>query len=136
MSRKSLSRRERRRVYDAARQDNGGHPICPHPECGHPIDPRDRWEAHHDIAPAAFGGRHMVPMHAACHRDYTARFTAPLVAKSNRQRKKHLGLKRSHHPLPCGKRSRKSKTMRHGVVPRMTLAQKHAAMLEARRISP
>lgn len=58
-----------------------------------------------------------------------------VIAKSNAVRDKHRGAgPRSRSPMPCGRQSRRSRTIRGRVVPRLTGAQKHARTMAARAI--
>jgi 5-methylcytosine-specific restriction enzyme A len=71
----------------------------------------------------------------ACDSIKTGTRDLPRIAKSNRQRDRHIGAaSKSRTPLPCGRDTGRSKTIRGEVVVRMSGAQKHALMLEHRRI--
>ena len=102
MTRRSLSTRERLRLFNLY----GG--VCHF--CEVKIDgTRDRWEISHELA-LELGGAdddaNRKPAHYRCHRDHTATKDIPAIAKSNRQRAKHLGAKaRSKRPLPGGRGS-------------------------------
>lgn len=74
------------------------------------------------IQPCTMGGdnglRNCRVLCKACHRLHTGRLL-PIVAKSNRQRSGHLGIKkRSSRPLPFGKASRFKKTLSGKIVER------------------
>jgi len=51
-------------------------------------------------------------------------------------RRRHAGAFRSRHPLPCGKRSKWTKTVGGRVRLRLTASEKHRRALEARAIMP
>lgn len=69
-----------------------------------------------------------------CHGLSTAQVDVPTIAKSNRQRDRHIGAVKSRHPMQCGRASKRTKTFGHGVQPRLTQAQKHARTMAVRRI--
>lgn len=71
---------------------------------------------------------------AACDAIKTPLVDIPVIAKSNRQRDRHIGAVKSRHPMQCGRASKRTKTFGHGVQPRLTQAQKHARTMAARRI--
>lgn len=87
------------------------------------------WELSHDSRP-----KNGAALTTACHRK---RFPVDtrVIAKVRKLRKRHAGIKRKvRHPFPCGRASSRSKPI-HGVpVPRMNLAQKHAATMRKRGI--
>jgi 5-methylcytosine-specific restriction protein A len=67
-----------------------------------------------------------------CHDDKTAARDVPAIAKADRQADFHIGIKgpgRGPRPMPCGRDSGRSKTMRGAVVPRQTQAEKHRATM-------
>ena len=90
MTRRSLSRAQRVRIFDAA----GG--ICA--LCGNKIHAErgELWELDHSI-PLACGGTddeaNLFPVHKACHGDKT-KTDVKDAAKVKRQRAKHLGVKK------------------------------------------
>ena len=71
--------------------------------------------------PAAFGGDNSldncVCACSGCHRLKTSTQDIPAIAKSNRQRVKHLGIRRYSRPMPGTKRSGLKKKM-NGTVER------------------
>ena len=70
----------------------------------------------------------------SCDDDKTAGRDIPMIAKADRQSDFHLGIKgpgRGRCPMPCGKRSTRSKTMRGKVVLRLTQGEKHRATMAA-----
>lgn len=70
-----------------------------------------------------------------CHGLVTDAVDIPTIAKSNRQRDRHIGaMDKSRNPFPCGRDSAKSKTVRGRVVVRLSGAQKHALAMAARKI--
>ncbi len=100
MSRRSLSTRDRVKVFSAA---DG---ICY--LCKQRIKPREAWEAEHPV-PHAIGGSDnvsdLLPVHVACHADKTKRDVRE-IAKTKRIHAKHIGAWRSKSPpMPGTKRS-------------------------------
>ena len=83
-----LSTRDREKLYD----ENDG--ICH--ICGMPIEPGQGFEVSHPI-PLAAGGTdtpdNRKPAHIKCHKRQTAEIDQPLIAKTRRQRQKHIGAK-------------------------------------------
>lgn len=96
MKRRGLSRLARVRIWDAA----GG--VCH--LCGIKIHAErgETWDADH-IKPLWLGGgdteANMAPAHKSCHREKTST-DAPVKAKSDRQRAKHLGIKKTKQKIP------------------------------------
>lgn len=131
--RESLWQREKLAAYKAGL---GKLPICN--LCGKPLGIDDPWdESHHPDHPKAFGGKSTGIAHRRCNREHGAKVVVPAVAKSNAVRAKHLGLKGpglGRHPMPGGRNSRDVRTIGHGVVPRRSLAEKHAATMARRGI--
>lgn len=117
MTRRSLTKLQRARIFDAAEG------ICS--KCGTKINAGrgEAWDVSHEI-PLEAGGAddesNMRPAHRSCHREHTAKVDAPLIAKTKRQRQKHLGVRSSSKPMPCGRNSRFKKTMSGAVVDRIT----------------
>ena len=108
MTRRSLSTRERLRLFTL----HAG--VCH--LCGDKIDgTREAWEISHDL-PLALGGAddddNRKPAHAKCHRRRTSERDIPAIAKSGRQRARHVGAKpRSSRPLPGGRDSKWKRTL-------------------------
>lgn len=86
--RKSLTRAQRVRIFDAA------HGVCD--ICGAPIRVGEPWHVEHPI-PHAMGGSdnpsELRPVHILCHGIKTGR-DVRAIAKSTRVRAKHLGIKK------------------------------------------
>lgn len=125
-----LYSREKTAAHLAAR---GNFPICPH--CDQPVTPGQAWDRAHVTVPRAFGGKSVGVGHRTCNQLDNNQVVTPAVAKADAVRKKHLGIKGpglGKSPMRCGRRSRQRKTMGHGVQPRLTHAEKHAAFLKAR----
>lgn len=53
-----------------------------------------------------------------CHKIKTARHDIPVAAKTMRQRDRHLGIKKAHHPMPGSRASKWKRLMDGTVVPR------------------
>ena len=107
MTRRSLSTRERLRLFNLY----GG--VCHF--CEQKIDgTRDRWEISHELALELGGAdddENRKPAHYKCHRAHTAEKDIPQIAKSNRQRAKHVGAHRPRAIMPGSKASRFKKKM-------------------------
>lgn len=125
-------------VLAAYKAGRGREPICN--LCDLPVTVHDAWDESHDRGRAkAFGGKSVGIAHRLCNRLHGQQVVVPAVAKSNAVRKRYLGITGpglGRFPMQGGRRSRISKTMRHGVQPRLTLAEKHARTMAALRIVP
>lgn len=136
---------ERERIFMAARYEqwqaclidgqtfSGCRVVCCN-ICGEHVDRDEKWHESHDPSkPKCYGGKSVGVAHAHCNLRHGREVVVPNMAKADRVRAKHLGLKRpgmGRHPMRAGRRSRESKSMgKAGIVTRTTLAQKHAAML-------
>jgi 5-methylcytosine-specific restriction enzyme A len=105
MTRKPLSTRERLKCFT----DNGG--ICC--LCGMKIEDGRLMEVHHVIELAAGGEdvpENRKPAHQKCHRQHTAKHSAPHIAKTRHIHQKHIG---AHQPKSVMPGSRNSKWKRH-----------------------
>lgn len=97
----------------------GDYPICR--LCPLPILPGQLWDESHDKhKPRWLGGAIDGIAHRRCNRIHNNMHDTPLYAKSERQRKGFLDLKRSSTPLPGGREDRIKKTMSGRVVDRST----------------
>jgi 5-methylcytosine-specific restriction enzyme A len=70
-----------------------------------------------------------------CHGEKTAAVDVPMIAAADRKADFHLGIRgpgRGKSPLPAGRNSRVSKTMHHGVVERVSQAEKHRQFMARR----
>lgn len=76
--------------------------------CAAKIGPGQFWDVDH-ITPKALGGTNdtanLQVLCRACHRSKTANHDVPRIAKSKRQRARHLGAKRSAAIMPGSRRS-------------------------------
>lgn len=122
MKRRPLTRLACVRIFDRAQG------ICL--LCGLKIHAErgEKWDAHHIVA-LWLGGpddeSNMAPAHKSCHRR--------LSAADNPERANFLGIdKPAMQPLPCGRKSGFKKTMRHGVVERMSQSEKHRETMARR----
>lgn len=100
MKRKRLTAAQRERVLDDAGR------VCH--LCGGRIQAGEAWDVSHVIALEAGGTdepANTLPAHRTCHRQHTSEHDAPLIAKTRRQRQKHLGIKRATRPMPGSKAS-------------------------------
>lgn len=98
MTRKSLSRSQRVRVFDSAAG------VCH--LCGQRIQVGQPWDVEH-VKPLHMGGAdepsNMRPAHVHCHRIKTSG-EATIRAKTDRVRAKHIGAKRqATRPMPCSR---------------------------------
>lgn len=124
-------------VWQAHATGQGVDPICN--LCGTPVRPTDPWDESHVGAPKALGGRRVGVAHRVCNRADNATRVTPMVARAKRLAaivagRKGPGLGR--HPMPGGRFSTVTKTMRHGAQPRLARYGKHARMLERLAIAP
>lgn len=125
-----LYSREKNAAHFAGR---GDFPICPH--CDQPVKPDQAWDRVHVGVAKAFGGKLLRVGHRKCNQLDNNRVVTPAFAKAEAVRKKFVGIKGpglGDRPMRCGRRSLETKTMRHGVMPRLTYAEKHAAFLKRR----
>lgn len=111
-------------------------PICN--LCDEPVTADQAWdESHHPAQPRVFGGKSVGIAHHDCNHRHGFIVVKPQVDKCNRVRRRHLGITGpglGRYPMKAGRRSRVTKTMRHGLKPRLTLSQKLAAMRAKRAI--
>jgi hypothetical protein len=117
-------------AYQAGR---GKFPVCPH--CDLPVTPDQAWDRAHITVPRAFGGKSVGVGHRRCNQLDNNQVVTPAAAKADEVRKKFLGIKGpglGPAPMRCGRRSSQRKTMRHGVQPRTTHAERHKAFLAKR----
>lgn len=127
----------RRDALNAYLEGRGRFPICPH--CDLPVIPGQAWDKCHVGAARWSGGRRLQVGHRLCNQLHNHRVDTPAFAKSNRVRNNHIGASGpglGKHPMRAGRRSQLSKSMRHGLVVRLTHAQKHARFLASRAIVP
>jgi hypothetical protein len=127
-----------KRAAFASCKDAAGVPRCQCGACGsaplyvghydfHHLTP---WEISHDSSLSNCG-----IWRDECHDRWTGAVDIPTIAKANRRRDAHYGTgSPPRHPMRAGRRSGVSKSFRHGLVPRLTHAQKHAAFLAGRAI--
>lgn len=134
---KHYSTRDRYNIFQREKanawiEGRGRLPICVH--CDLPVDPLHcLWDVSHRTVPRAFGGKSVGIGHHECNmadgRDVTRAFH-----RSNSVRASHIGADGpglGKTPMQGGRRSRLSKTMRNGPVPRLTQAEKHARAIAA-----
>jgi hypothetical protein len=129
---------DREKLWDseqvrAVANRRGPYPICNLCDC--PIGPGQDWDESHIGRPKALGGKLVGCAHRRCNREDGAKVVTPFVAKAKRMAWADKRCTRSDDPLPCGRKSQWSKTMRHGIVRRKTQGQKLAETLERRRIT-
>lgn len=108
-------------------------PICN--LCDMPVTIGQTWDESHDGTPKAFGGKSTGIAHHRCNHQHGAQIVAPAAAKAKRVRRKHIGvtgLGLGRCPMRAGRRSDVTKTMRHGLQPRLTQSEKHAATMARR----
>lgn len=117
----------------AYKAERGEFPICVH--CDQPVAIGQAWDVAHVTIPRAFGGKSVGCGHRNCNQLDNNQVVTPAVAKAERVRKNHVGITGpglGPTPMRCGRRSPQSKTMRHGVQPRLTSAEKHRDFLRRR----
>lgn len=118
---------------EAHKAERGPHPICN--LCDQPVTPDQAWDESHHGAPKALGGKLYGVAHRKCNRNHGARVVVPMMAKVRRVYAKFIGADGpglGRFPMQAGRRTLVSKTMRNGVQPRLTLAQK-AERMRAKR---
>ena len=128
--RDALYSREATAAHKAGR---GRYPICPH--CDLPVEPGQPWDEVHVGAPKCFGGKDTGVGHRECNQRDNNENVTPAAAKAERVRKFYLGITGpglGRCPMDGGRRSSVTRTMTHGVRPRLTQAQKLAATLARR----
>lgn len=88
--------------------------------CGRKIQAGERWTLEHIVALINGGRNAEVNLGCTCSMCLPIKNAADVAEKSNVAdiRKKHLGLKKSRHPMPCGRNSAFKKRMDGTVVPR------------------
>lgn len=133
--------RKRENLWQACRMTaylagRGDRPVCN--ICDQPVDATEPWdESHLPWKGAPVHLRRVGIAHRACNREHGSRVVVPAKAKARRIEARRLGLKGpglGRSPMAGGRFSRLTRTMRHGVQPRRTLAQKHAATMAKRAI--
>jgi 5-methylcytosine-specific restriction endonuclease McrA len=112
--RKTWTRLQRVKIFDAAK---GKCHLC-----GHVIFLSDKWDVDH-IKPLWLGGEDVVdnlgPAHERCHRAKTSA-DAPVKAKGDRIRARHLGVEKSNRKSwGYGKSDKFKKTVGGRIVPRV-----------------
>lgn len=127
-----------REALNAALDGHRRLPICN--LCGLAVEIGHDWDdSHAPEKPKCFGGTRRGVAHRRCNRDHGAKVVTPAFAESNRKQARHIGASGpglGKAPMRAGRRSPVSKSFRHGLVPRLTHAQKHAAFLAGRAIVP
>ena len=105
--------------------------------CGLRIDASrgERWEVEHKT-PIWLGGAddetNMAPAHVRCHREKTSK-EAGDRAKTNSQRQAFLGVpKPVKKRMAAGRKSGLRKTLRNGVIPRLSQSEQHRALMAKR----
>lgn len=107
--------------------------------CPLPVRPTEPWDVSHVGAPKALGGRTTGVAHRACNRRDNNLVVTPMVARAKRLAaiaagRKGPGLGKC--PMRAGRFSAETKTFRHGVKRRQTLAHKIANLRAKRAILP
>lgn len=126
--------RRREALFDSCR-DAAGMVHCN--ICGGKVDPArgDDWAESHWPIPKSLGGTATGVAHFRCNAIDGQQNVTPIAAKVKRIKRRHeriTGPGLSAKPLPCGKRSRFTKTFHHGVMPRVTQAERHRALMAKR----
>lgn len=131
------SARYREQVWNASCVDGDGKPSV-RPTCnlcGLPVFAGDAWDVSHVGAPAALDGIDVGVAHRLCNRRDNNLVVTPMVSKVKRVLRKHIGADApglGPDRLAGGRRSPLKKTFRHGVVPRRSGSEKHAALMAER----
>lgn len=124
IKRRRLTTTQRRALYESAVEEakrlGREHPACN--LCPHPILPGQLWEQSH----CPYRPRWLcdVPVseiaHKRCNRIWNNTHDTPLFAKNNRQRDRHLDIRRPRNPLPGGRDDRIKRTLSGMVIDRAT----------------
>jgi hypothetical protein len=109
----------------------GSNPICN--LCSRPVLETDAWDESHDPGKAkVFGGKETGVAHRRCNHDHGAKVVTPMKAKADRVRRRHIGASGpglGKSPMRGGRRDNFKITMGGGRKPRLTGAERHAAMV-------
>jgi hypothetical protein len=101
--------------HKALASGRGEYPICR--LCDLPIQPGSLWDVNHEAhKPRFLGGAIDGISHRRCNRLHNNQHDTPLYAKSERQRKGFLDLRRSSNPVPGGREDRIRKKLNGDVV--------------------
>lgn len=125
-----------RECFNAFACGRGNLPVCN--ICGETVEHAAPWDESHlpwRGAPAHL--RTVGVAHRHCNRMHGRKFVVPAFAKADRIAKRDARVRGpglGNHPMPGGRLSRTRKTIRGRVVPRLSLAEKHAATMAARAI--
>jgi hypothetical protein len=135
--------RKRENLWQACRvtaylAGRGDCPICN--LCDTPVTADQDWhESHLPWRGAPAHLRSVGIAHKDCNLLHGRTVVVPAFAKADRINDRRLGLKGpglGRHPMRAGRLSRVTKTMRRGVQPRLSIAERHAAFLARRAIVP
>jgi hypothetical protein len=138
--RRSLSPSKREAIYQreaftAYAAGRGRLPICN--LCDAPVDGRcEAWEVSHGPVAHTFGGKRVGVAHVDCNRQ-DGRKVSSDAAKCDRVRQRFIGARGpglGRHPMDGGRCSPLRKTLRHGVVARLSIAERHAITMAKRAI--
>jgi hypothetical protein len=136
VTRKRLSPKQREALWDAHQYPDGSGGICCH--CPLPITSGQAWHGAHHGAPHAL--RNAPPnalAHDRCNLEHNWRVDTPQIAKTKRQRRKHLGIFRpglGSRPLPGGRHTNITIKIGGGIKRRLTQGQRLRQTLAAKRV--
>jgi hypothetical protein len=117
--RKRYSNTEREAIFDSFKG------ICV--LCSQPIG-FEKWEVVHIAIPHVWDGKEVGPGHKRCHDEETATVTIPLITKTKRLRRRHIGAQRPDQALPGGTSDPISKGIDGTVKARLSPKAKHGAV--------
>jgi hypothetical protein len=101
--------------------------------CSRPVSHNEDWHESHIGAPKALGGIKVGIAHKLCNLEDGRTNVVPFVARANRMQKTYLGTATpSDTPLPFGRKSALSKTLKGPVVPRLSQTEKHQLLMAQR----
>ena len=126
------SARERAEVWERAFAEGNGRVYCN--LCSGEVHTGEEWEISHVGAPAALGGTDMGVAHKPCNRRHGLAYVIPMVAKTKRMRRKHIGAAGpgiTDTPLPAGRQSSIIKKLNGKVELRLPRYGKHARAMAA-----
>jgi hypothetical protein len=126
------SARERTEAWERAFAEGNDHVFCN--LCSGEVHTGEEWEVSHIGAPAALGGTDTGVAHQLCNRQHGLAYVIPMVAKTKRMRRKHIGAAGpgfTDTPLPGGRKSNLRKKINGEVEPRLPRYASHARTMAA-----
>jgi hypothetical protein len=122
----------REKLWDACADGATGYVFCN--LCGGRVLPTDPWDESHIGIPAAHDGNVVGIAHRGCNFKDNITHVIPMVAKTKRMRRKHIGAAGpgiTDTPLPAGRQSNVTKKLNGKVEARLPRYGKHARAMAA-----